>query len=56
VALTKVGPDGARAGLRTLLDAQSSSLSALTEAIGRRYFDLVEKGITWVRSGAREAQ
>ena len=56
VSLTKVGPDGARAGLQNLLDAQSSGLAALTEAIGRRYFDLVEKGIKWVRAGAREAR
>jgi uncharacterized circularly permuted ATP-grasp superfamily protein/uncharacterized alpha-E superfamily protein len=55
VSLTRTEANGARAGLRKLLDEQSSSLTALTDVIGRRYFDLVEKGIKWVRAGARGA-
>ena len=53
VSLTKAEPNGARADLQRLLDEQSSALVALTDAIGRRYFDLLEKGVKWVRAGAR---
>jgi uncharacterized alpha-E superfamily protein len=52
VALTRVEPNGARASLQRLLDEQSTALSALADAVGRRYFDLIEKGIKWVRAGA----
>jgi uncharacterized alpha-E superfamily protein len=54
-ALTSAEPDGTRRGLRTLLNEQSAGLAGLTEAIGERYFDLIEKGVKWVRAGAREA-
>jgi uncharacterized circularly permuted ATP-grasp superfamily protein/uncharacterized alpha-E superfamily protein len=53
VALTKVEPNGVRPDLQSLLDEQSAGLATLTDAIGRRYFDLIEKGVKWVRAGAR---
>ena len=56
VALAKAGPGGARADLRRLLDEQSAGLASLPEALGRRYFDLIEKGVKWVRAGAHGAQ
>jgi uncharacterized alpha-E superfamily protein len=53
VSLTKTEPNGTRADLQRLLDEQSTAMAALTDAIGRRYFDLIEKGVKWVRAGAR---
>jgi uncharacterized circularly permuted ATP-grasp superfamily protein/uncharacterized alpha-E superfamily protein len=53
-SLSKAEPSGARAELQRLLDEQSAALAALADAVGRRYFDLVEKGVKWVRAGARE--
>jgi uncharacterized circularly permuted ATP-grasp superfamily protein/uncharacterized alpha-E superfamily protein len=52
--LAKPGPDGARAALQQLLDEQAKVLDELSDAIGRRYFNLVEKGVKWVRARARE--
>jgi hypothetical protein len=53
-SLAEAGPDGARAGLERLLDEQSWALGALGDVIARRYFNLVDKDVRWVRSGARE--
>ena len=41
---------GVRANLRKLLDRQVTVLPDLSDAIGRRYFDLLEKGARWVRA------
>jgi uncharacterized alpha-E superfamily protein len=54
-ALSQAEPSGARKELQKLLDEQSTALAALADSIGRRYFDLVEKGATWVRTAARGA-
>jgi len=51
-SLARIEPAGSRAGLQELLHEQASALATLAEAIGQRYFDLVEKGIKWVRAGA----
>ena len=53
-ALAAVEPGGGRAGLRKLLDEQTANLTALSDVIGRRYFNLVEKGVRWVRARSRE--
>jgi uncharacterized circularly permuted ATP-grasp superfamily protein/uncharacterized alpha-E superfamily protein len=42
--------DGQRVGLRTLLDRQIDVLPELSDAIARRYFDLVEKDARWARA------
>jgi uncharacterized alpha-E superfamily protein len=47
---------GARPGLCRLLDEQMSALDALSDLVGRRYFNLVEKGVRWVRAGERGAE
>jgi uncharacterized alpha-E superfamily protein len=47
---------GARPGLSRLLDEQSCALDALSDLVGRRYFNLVEKGVRWVRAGERGAE
>ncbi len=52
--LAEAGTGGARAGLQKLLDEQVWTLDALGDLIGRRYFNLVEKGVRWVRSGERD--
>jgi hypothetical protein len=49
-ALAKTEPDGTRASLCRLLDEESTALEALSDVIGRRYFNLVEKGVKWVRA------
>jgi uncharacterized circularly permuted ATP-grasp superfamily protein/uncharacterized alpha-E superfamily protein len=53
VALARPETGGARADLQRLLGEQSSGLASLPDAIGRRYFDLLEKGVKWVRLGAQ---
>lgn len=47
-----VQPDanGLRLGLRALLDRQVEVLPELSDAIARRYFDLLEKDARWVRA------
>lgn len=45
--------DGRRAALAALLERQLRSLPELSDAIGRRYFNLVEKGARWVRARSR---
>ena len=51
--LAKAGPDGRRAELEALLDEQVAMLPHLSDAIGRRYFNLVEKDARWVRARSR---
>lgn len=51
--LAKVGPDGRRAVLETLLTEQVDALPLLSDIIGRRYFNLIEKGARWVRARSR---
>jgi len=53
-ALAKTEPDGTRAGLHKLLSEQIEALPALSDAIGRRYFNLVEKRAKWVRARSRD--
>jgi uncharacterized circularly permuted ATP-grasp superfamily protein/uncharacterized alpha-E superfamily protein len=53
-SLADIGPDGSRLGLSKLLDEQSTALTALSDVIGRRYFNLVEKGVKWVRARTRD--
>jgi uncharacterized alpha-E superfamily protein len=55
VSLAKPGPDGARTTLQKLLQEQASTLTGLSDVIGRRYFNLVEKGVKWVRARSRDA-
>ena len=47
-------PDGTRAELQKLLDEQIAVLPALSDAIGRRYFNLLEKDANWVRARSRD--
>jgi uncharacterized alpha-E superfamily protein len=51
--LAKAVPDGRRAELEALLGEQVAVLPALSDAIGRRYFNLVEKDARWVRARSR---
>ncbi len=53
--LAEATDGGARSGLQKLLDEQLWALDALSDLIGRRYFDMVEKGVRWVRAGERGA-
>ena len=53
-ALAKAEPDGTRADLQKLLDEQIAVLPALSDVIGRRYFNLVEKDAKWVRARSRD--
>jgi uncharacterized alpha-E superfamily protein len=51
--LAKVDADGRRTGLEALLSRQVEGLPQLSDTIGRRYFNLVEKGARWVRARSR---
>ena len=51
--LAKAGPDGRRAELEALLGEQVALLPHLSDTIGRRYFNLVEKDARWVRARSR---
>jgi uncharacterized alpha-E superfamily protein len=53
-SLAKTEPDGARTSLQKLLNEQTSALTALSDLVGRRYFNLVEKGVKWVRARSRD--
>lgn len=53
-SLAKVESDGARTNLQKLLGEQVSALPVLSDVIGRRYFNLVEKGVKWVRARSRD--
>lgn len=48
--LNQADANGQRAGLRKLLDRQIQVLPELSDAIARRYFDLLEKDARWVRA------
>jgi hypothetical protein len=37
-----------------LLDEQTTPLTALSDIVGRRYFNLVENGVKWVHARTRE--
>lgn len=51
--LARRGGDGQRPALAALLQRQDDKLPDLSDAIGRRYFNLVEKGARWVRARSR---
>jgi uncharacterized alpha-E superfamily protein len=51
--LAKASADGRRAELEALLGEQVAMLPNLSDAIGRRYFNLVEKDARWVRARSR---
>jgi uncharacterized alpha-E superfamily protein len=51
--LAKVGPEGRRADLEALLGEQVALLPSLSDTIGRRYFNLIEKDARWVRARSR---
>jgi uncharacterized alpha-E superfamily protein len=48
--LPQADGSGVRANLRKLLNQQVTVLPELSDAIGRRYFDLLEKDARWVRA------
>jgi uncharacterized circularly permuted ATP-grasp superfamily protein/uncharacterized alpha-E superfamily protein len=52
--LARLGQDGARPSLQKLINEEVSTLADLSDAIGRRYFNLVEKDVRWVRASSRE--
>jgi uncharacterized alpha-E superfamily protein len=52
--LDRAEPDGTRPGLAALLGEQGTALEAVSDTIGRRYFNLVEKGAKWVRARSRD--
>lgn len=51
--LAAVGSDGKRGALLRLTEKYAHGLPDLSDAIGRRYFNLVEKGARWVRARSR---
>ena len=51
--LAKAGTDGKRQALSQLLERQRAGMPQLSEAIAKRYFNLVEKGARWVRARSR---
>ena len=51
--LAKSALDGSRPHLTTLLADQLAVLPQLSEALGRRYFALIEKEPRWTRAGVR---
>jgi uncharacterized alpha-E superfamily protein len=51
--LAKVGPESRRADLEALLGEQVAMLPILSDTIGRRYFNLIEKDARWVRARSR---
>lgn len=53
-ALTRSESDGTRPALQKLLNEQIEALPALSDVIGRRYFNLVEKRAKWVRARSRD--
>ncbi|HXE69433.1 MAG TPA: circularly permuted type 2 ATP-grasp protein [Hyphomicrobiaceae bacterium] len=54
VSLAKPGQDGARTTLQHLLYEEVSTLAGLSDVIGRRYFNLLDKGVKWVRARSRD--
>ncbi|KAB2910950.1 MAG: circularly permuted type 2 ATP-grasp protein, partial [Hyphomicrobiaceae bacterium] len=55
-ALAQTAADGTRPELERVLGQQVALLPPLSDAIGRRYFNLVEKGARWVRARSRTEQ
>jgi uncharacterized circularly permuted ATP-grasp superfamily protein/uncharacterized alpha-E superfamily protein len=53
-ALARPEPDGTRSELIRLLDEEIAILPALSDVIGKRYFNLVEKDAKWVRARSRD--
>ncbi len=53
-SLARLEPDGTRPRLQKLLDEPIAALPLLSDVIGRRYFNLVEKDAKWVRARSRE--
>jgi uncharacterized alpha-E superfamily protein len=53
-ALAQSEPDGTRPHLMKLLDEEIAVLPALSDVIGKRYFNLVEKDAKWVRARSRD--
>jgi uncharacterized circularly permuted ATP-grasp superfamily protein/uncharacterized alpha-E superfamily protein len=53
-ALATAGPDGRRTSLQHLLEEHVSALPILSDVLGRRYFNLVEKDAKWVRALSRD--
>ena len=49
-ALGAIEPDGTRGKLRNLLSQPIATLPVLSDVIGRRYFNLVDKDAKWVRA------
>ena len=54
LSLAKPGQDGARTTLQKLLYEEVSFLAGLSDVIGRRYFNLLDKGVKWVRARSRD--
>jgi uncharacterized circularly permuted ATP-grasp superfamily protein/uncharacterized alpha-E superfamily protein len=54
VSLARPGQDGARTTLQKLIEEEVSTLAGLSDVIGRRYFNLVDKGVKWVRARSRD--
>jgi hypothetical protein len=54
-SLVAIEPDGTRSKLRNLLGQQIATLPILSDVIGRRYFNLVEKDAKWVRAHSQTA-
>jgi uncharacterized circularly permuted ATP-grasp superfamily protein/uncharacterized alpha-E superfamily protein len=52
--LAKSEADGTRPSLVALLGEQTAALESMSDALGRRYFNLVEKGAKWVRARSRD--
>ena len=51
--LAESGGEGVRGALSALLQRQMVALPGLTDALGRRYFNVMEKDAKWVRSRSR---
>ena len=52
--LAAADPGGTRTSLQKLLTEQIEALPALSDVIGRRYFNLVDKRAKWVRARSRD--
>lgn len=53
-ALARTGPDGTRPELAALLRQLVELLPHLSDVIGRRYFNLMDRGPRWVRARSRQ--
>jgi uncharacterized circularly permuted ATP-grasp superfamily protein/uncharacterized alpha-E superfamily protein len=52
-SLAAAGANGTRAELAKVLNRQVDTLPDLSDAVGKRYFNLVEKGARWTRARSR---